>query len=93
MYYDGKRVDLGINLYIDKNLGNGFYTALYYRHGTFNTKGNILTLDQVSFPIVNKENAPKDLFSRTAIDENLKKIFLHVILSRLKNKKNSPMFY
>lgn len=73
LYYDGKRVDLGINLYIDKNLGNGFYTALYYRHGTFNTKGNILTLDQVSFPIVNKENAPKDLFSRTAIDENLKK--------------------
>ena len=62
-----------LNHFIDKNLGNGFYMANYYRHGTFNTKGNILTLDQVSFPIVNKENAPKDLFSRTAIDENLKK--------------------
>lgn len=70
--YNGKRVDLGLDLYIDKNLGNGFYTALYSQKGTFDTEGNILTLDQVSFPIVNKENAPKNIFSRVAIDENLK---------------------
>lgn len=76
IYYQGEKINLGIDVCIEKEISSGLFLAQYAACGQFDTKGNILFEPKMKFPFVNKKVDMEKLndvyLSRYFLKKNLK---------------------
>lgn len=76
LYYNGEKIDIGLkDVFVKKDLGNGFFLGSYIQKGQFDVNGNIVFLEKEDkFPIVYEQNAPKKnyYYTRQILTDKLK---------------------